>query len=95
MARVCALTGKKPAAGNNVSHSNRKTKRRFLPNLFWKRFVDPRTGKPFRARVSAKAIKTITKNPKKLLVLAKKVVGRIEMPKKEEVTVEVVAEKAE
>ena len=51
MARVCQVTGKKPMAGNNVSHANNKNKRRFLPNLhskrFWveseKRFVTLRT----------------------------------------------------
>ena len=38
MAKVCAVTGKKPMSGHNVSHSNRKTKRRFLPNLQTRRF---------------------------------------------------------
>jgi large subunit ribosomal protein L28 len=44
MSRVCQLTGKRPIAGNNVSHSNRRTKRRFLPNLIKKRFFIPETG---------------------------------------------------
>ena len=38
MARVCEVTGKKPMVGNNVSHANNKTKRRFLPNLQHRRF---------------------------------------------------------
>ncbi len=38
MARVCQITGKKPIVGNNVSHANNRTKRRFLPNLQYRRF---------------------------------------------------------
>jgi large subunit ribosomal protein L28 len=71
MARRCDFLGKKPSTGNNVSHSNRKTKRRFLPNLFKKTMVDPETGDKFTAKLSAKAIKTVTKNPRKLLTLAR------------------------
>ena len=51
MSRVCQLTGKRPKSGHNVSHSNRKTKRRFLPNLVTKNFIDPRTGRKFKAKV--------------------------------------------
>lgn len=72
MSKVCEVTGRRPAAGNNVSHSNRKTKRRFLPNLFKKKFIDPETGEKFTATVSAKGIKTMTKNPRVLLELARK-----------------------
>ena len=61
MAKVCQLTGKRPSSGNNVSHSNRKTKRRFLPNLQHKRFFIPETGETVRLKVSANAIKTINK----------------------------------
>ena len=61
MAKVCQLTGKRPAVGNNVSHSNRKTKRRFLPNLQRKRFFIPETGQTVRLKVSTNAIKTINK----------------------------------
>jgi large subunit ribosomal protein L28 len=74
MARVCDLTGKRRSTGRNVSHSNRRTLRSFLPNLFTKTFIDPRTGEKFRAKVSASAIKTLTKNPAKILELAKKLV---------------------
>ena len=61
MSRVCELTGKRPIAGNNVSHSNRKTKRRFLPNLFKKRFYVPETGKWVTLKVSGHALRCIDK----------------------------------
>lgn len=59
MSRVCQLTWKKTWVGNNVSHSVRRTKRKFLPNLFWRNVKDPATGIVFRMRLSAKAIKTL------------------------------------
>jgi len=59
MARVCELTGKRPRVGNNVSHANNKTKRRFYPNLQTKRFFVPEEGKWITLKVSTKAIKTI------------------------------------
>ncbi len=61
MAKVCAITGKKPHVGNNVSHANNKTKRRFYPNLQKKRFYIPEEDKWVTLRVSTKAIKTISK----------------------------------
>ena len=61
MAKVCDLTGKKPITGNHVSHSNRKTKRRFLPNLHVKRFFIPETGEWVTLKVSSAAIRTISK----------------------------------
>jgi large subunit ribosomal protein L28 len=61
MARVCDLTGVRPIVGNNVSHSNRKTKRRFLPNLHKKRFFVPETGEWVTLKVSSQAIRTISK----------------------------------
>ena len=61
MARICQLTGKRPITGNNVSHSNRKTKRRFLPNLHSKRFFIPETGKWVKLKVSSTALRTINK----------------------------------
>ncbi|MEM8908182.1 MAG: 50S ribosomal protein L28 [Bacteroidota bacterium] len=61
MSRVCQLTGKRPITGNNVSHSNRKTKRRFLPNLQKKRFYIPETDKWVTLKVSSKAIRIINK----------------------------------
>lgn len=61
MSKVCQLTGKRPITGNNVSHSNRKTKRRFLPNLHKKRYYIPETDKWVTLKVSAKAMRTINK----------------------------------
>ena len=61
MARVCQVTGKRPQVGNNVSHANNKTKRRFLPNLQKKRFFIPEENKWITLNVSTKAIKTISK----------------------------------
>jgi large subunit ribosomal protein L28 len=61
MARVCAVTGKKPLVGNKVSHANNRTKRRFLPNLHEKRFWVASENRWIKLRVSARAIKTITK----------------------------------
>jgi large subunit ribosomal protein L28 len=61
MARVCQVTGKKPIGGHYVSHSNIKTKRRFLPNLQSKRFFLAEEGKWITLKVSADAIRTINK----------------------------------
>jgi large subunit ribosomal protein L28 len=61
MSKICDLTGKKAMKGNHVSHSNRKTKRRFYPNLFEKRFFIPETGEWIKLKVSASAIRTINK----------------------------------
>ena len=62
MARVCQVTGKGPRTGNNVSHANNKTKRRFLPNLQSRRFWVESENRWVRLRVSANAIRTIDKN---------------------------------
>lgn len=62
MARVCQVTGKKPIVGNSVSHSNIKTKRRFLPNLQTKRFFYAEEGRWITLKVSGEAIRTINKN---------------------------------
>jgi len=64
MAKVCPITGKRPKAGNRRSHSNRATKRRFLPNLVTKRVFDPVTKRWKRMRISTKALKTLTKKMK-------------------------------
>ncbi|MEQ8423121.1 MAG: 50S ribosomal protein L28 [Cyclobacteriaceae bacterium] len=61
MARVCQITGKRPQVGNNVSHANNKTKRKFYPNLHKKRFFIPEENKWVTLKVSANAIKTINK----------------------------------
>lgn len=62
MARVCQVTGKKRVTGNRVSHANNKTKRRFLPNLRWRRFWLESEGRWVRIRVSNAALRTIDKN---------------------------------
>ncbi|WP_420226118.1 50S ribosomal protein L28 [Pigmentiphaga litoralis] len=62
MARVCQVTGKRPMSGNNVSHANNKTKRRFLPNLQSRRFWVESENRFVRLRVSTSALRTIDKN---------------------------------
>lgn len=59
MSRVCELTGKGAQTGNTVSHSNRKAKRRFLPNLCNVTMISDTLGQPVRLRVSANAIKSV------------------------------------
>ncbi len=61
MARVCQVTGKVPVTGHHVSHSNIKTKRRFLPNLQTKRFFLAEEDKWVTLKVSTEAIRTINK----------------------------------
>jgi large subunit ribosomal protein L28 len=62
MSRVCQLTGKKVMVGNNVSHSNRKTKRKFYPNLITKKFYLPEEDKYITLKISTSALRTINKN---------------------------------
>ncbi len=62
MARVCQITGKRTQVGNNVSHSNNKSLRKFYPNLQTKRFFIPEENKWITLKVCTKAIKTINKN---------------------------------
>ncbi len=61
MARVCEVTGKKPMVGNNVSHANNKTKRRFLPNLQYRRFWVESENRFVKLRLSAKGMRIIDK----------------------------------
>jgi large subunit ribosomal protein L28 len=61
MSKVCQLTGKRPITGNNVSHSNRKTKRRFVPNMQKKRFFLQEEGRWITMTVSTSAIRNINK----------------------------------
>ena len=61
MSRVCQVTGKKPMSGNNVSHANNKTKRRFLPNLHERRFWVESENRWVRLRVSSKGLRIIDK----------------------------------
>lgn len=61
MSKVCDLTGTRPLYGHNVSHSNRKTKRRFCPNLQKKSFFIPETGEWIDLKITAKALRTVDK----------------------------------
>ena len=62
MARVCQVTGKSPMVGNNVSHANNRTKRRFLPNLQYRRFWVESENRWVRLRVSNAGLRLIDKN---------------------------------
>ena len=59
MARRCAITGKGVLTGNNVSHANNKTRRRFLPNLQVASLMSDALGKPVRLRMSTRGLRTI------------------------------------
>ncbi|WP_432450466.1 50S ribosomal protein L28 [Aliiroseovarius marinus] len=59
MSRVCELTGKGPMTGNNVSHANNKTKRRFLPNLNDVTLQSEALGRAFKLRISAAALRSV------------------------------------
>lgn len=61
MSKICQLTGKRPISGNNVSHSNRKTRRRFLPNLQKKRYFIPETNQWIELKLSTHAMRNINK----------------------------------
>ncbi|QHN02710.1 50S ribosomal protein L28 [Granulicella sp. WH15] len=61
MAKVCPITGKRPMSGNNVSHANNKTRRRWEPNLQWKRVWVESERRYVRMRISTRALRTITK----------------------------------
>jgi large subunit ribosomal protein L28 len=61
MSRVCQVTGKKPTLGNNVSHANNKTRRRFLPNLHYRRFWVENENRWVKLRVSQAGLRTIDK----------------------------------
>ena len=61
MSRVCQVTGKKPMAGNNVSHAHNKTRRRFLPNLNNKRIWVESENRYVKLRVSQKGLRIIDK----------------------------------
>jgi large subunit ribosomal protein L28 len=62
MSRVCQVTGKKPVAGNNVSHANNRTRRRFLPNLQSHKFWVESENRWLKLRVSTKGMRIIDKN---------------------------------
>ena len=59
MSRICQVTGKKPVLGHNVSHANNKTRRRFLPNLQYRRFWVETENRWVSLRVSQAGLRTI------------------------------------
>ena len=59
MSRACELTGKAVQSGNNVSHANNKTRRRFLPNLCSVTLISDSLGQRYRLRISANALRTV------------------------------------
>ena len=59
MSRVCEFTGKRPMSGNNVSHANNRTKRRFLPNLCDVTLMSDALGRSFKFRISAHALRSV------------------------------------
>ncbi len=62
MARVCELTGKRVMSGNNVSHANNKTRRRFLPNLTNATLMSDTLGRSVSLRISAHALRSVEHN---------------------------------
>jgi large subunit ribosomal protein L28 len=61
MSKICQVTGKKPIVGNNVSHSKKRTKRKFYPNLFVKRYYLPEEKRWISLKVSTSGIRLINK----------------------------------
>ncbi len=61
MSKVCQITGKRPVAGNNVSHAKNRTRRRFLPNLHIQRIWVPAEQRWVKLRISAKGLRIINK----------------------------------
>lgn len=61
MSKICQVTGKKAIGGNNVSHSKRRTKRKFLPNLFEKKYYMPEENRWITLKISAAGIRLINK----------------------------------
>lgn len=68
MARICELTGTKPLVGNNVSHANNKTKRRFLPNLQKKKIWLPDEKRFITVKATARALRTLDKKGYKAMM---------------------------
>lgn len=77
MARVCQITGKRPRTGNNVSHANNKTKRKFYPNLHKKRFYLADEDTWITLKVSTSALRTINKNGLKAVLKKAQAQGHI------------------
>lgn len=68
MSKVCQITGKRPVAGNNVSHARNRTRRRFLPNLHSQRFWLPTEKRWVKLRVSSQGLRLIDKKGIEVIV---------------------------
>jgi len=77
MARVCQVTGKKPIVGNNVSHANNRSKRRFLPNLQYRRFWLEGEKRWISMRVSCAGLRTIDKKGIEVVLAELRAKGKI------------------
>ncbi|MEG1935894.1 MAG: 50S ribosomal protein L28, partial [Rikenellaceae bacterium] len=75
--KICQITGKRAMGGNNVSHSNAKTKRVFSPNLKTKKFFSEEEGRWITMKVSTSAIRTINKNGLSAAIKSAKALGKI------------------
>ena len=76
MARVCQVTGKRPVAGNNVSHANNKTRRRFVPNIHDHKFWLESENRFVKLRVSAKGMRIIDKKGIDVVVAEMRTAGQ-------------------
>jgi large subunit ribosomal protein L28 len=89
MSRKCGITGKKPMVGNNVSHSNRKTRRRYLPNMQSMAVLSDTLGRSIRLTLSTSAIRTIEHNggiDTFLLKTPDRKLGEVELKLKKQIT---------
>lgn len=77
MARVCQVTGKKPMVGNNVSHANNRTKRRFLPNLQYRRFWVDSEKRWISLRISNAGLRLIDKKGIEVVLAGLREQGKI------------------
>ena len=77
MSKVCQVTGKKAVVGNNVSHSKRRTKRKFMVNLFTKRYYMPEENRWITLKLSANGMRNINKNGLALVLKEAKEKGYI------------------
>jgi large subunit ribosomal protein L28 len=77
MARVCQVTGKKPQTGHHVSHANNKTKRRFLPNLQYRRFWLENEKRWVSLRITNAALRTIDKKGIEVVLEEMRAAGKI------------------
>ena len=76
MSKVCQVTGKRPVAGNNVSHANNKTRRRFVPNIHDHKFWLESENRFVKLRVSAKGMRIIDKKGIEAVVAKKRTAGQ-------------------